>query len=74
MQLNTVAAYFNIDLENAHRPIDDARATGKIFLELIQRTLACDTKILANLIKLLYKNSNRVKTYFKTIIDYKIAN
>jgi len=73
-RLASVAAHFKIDLENAHRAIDDARATGRIFLELIDRTLACNTQILRQIIRLLYKNSARVKYFFKPILDYKIEN
>ena len=73
-RLNTVAAYFDIDLENAHRAIEDARATGHIFLQLIERTVACNSQILQNIIRLLYKNSSRVKYYFKPILDYKTTH
>ncbi len=73
-KLGAVAAYFNIDLENAHRAIDDARATGQIFVELIERTLACDLKTLRQIMRLLYKNSARVKNYFQPIHDYKLQH
>lgn len=36
-KLNTVATHLGINLENHHRAVDDARATGEIFLKL--RTL-----------------------------------
>ena len=35
-KLGTVADYFTIDLENAHRAIFDADATGQIFLKLLE--------------------------------------
>lgn len=70
-KLGTVAAYFGIDLERAHRAIDDARATGKIFLELTERVLACDTQMLRLIVRLLYKNSARVKNFFQPILDTK---
>ena len=73
-KLSTVAAHFDIDLENAHRALDDARATGRIFLELMDRTLACNTQILRRIIRLLYKNSARVKYFFQPILDYKVEN
>lgn len=73
-KLSAVAGHFGIDLENAHRALDDARATGKIFLELIDRTLACNTQILRRIIRLLYKNSARVKYFFQPILDYKVEN
>ena len=72
MKLSSVSAYFNIDLEKAHRALDDAKATGYIFLQLVERTLACDQKILRTIIHLLYKNSARVKKFFKPILDYKL--
>ncbi len=71
-KLSTVAAYFGIDLERAHRAIDDARATGRIFLELTERVFACDTQLLRLIIRLLYKNSARVKNYFQPILEVKL--
>ena len=73
-RLSTVAAHFDIDLEKAHRAADDARATGRIFVELIDRTLACDDQILRTIIRLLYRNSSRVKNYFQPILDFKIKH
>jgi len=73
-KLATVAGHFGIDLEHAHRAIDDARATGKIFLELIDRTVACDIPILKQICRLLYKNSARVKYFFQPILDYKLQH
>ena len=35
-KLNTIAKYFDISLENHHRAVDDANATGEIFLNFIQ--------------------------------------
>ncbi len=72
-KLGTVAGYFGIDLERAHRAIDDARATGLIFLELIARTLACDIPLLRTIIRLLYRKSARVKNYFQPILETKLA-
>ncbi len=71
-KLGTVAAYFGIDLERAHRAIDDARASGKIFLELTERVFACDLQNLRLIIRLLYRNSARVKNYFQPILDTKL--
>ncbi|MEE9117760.1 MAG: exonuclease domain-containing protein, partial [Calditrichia bacterium] len=71
-KLGTVAAYFGIDLERAHRAIDDARASGKIFLELTERVFACDLQSLRLIIRLLYRNSARVKNYFQPILDTKL--
>ncbi len=73
-RLASVAAHFGIDLEKAHRAADDARATGRIFVELIERTLACDEQILRTIIRLLYRNSSRVKNYFQPILDFKVKH
>ncbi|MBO7288898.1 MAG: PolC-type DNA polymerase III [Clostridia bacterium] len=35
-KLNTLAAYFKINLENHHRACDDARATGEILIKLFE--------------------------------------
>lgn len=35
-KLNILAKHFNIKLENHHRAVDDALATGKIFIKLIE--------------------------------------
>jgi len=72
-KLGAVAGYFGIDLERAHRAIDDARATGLIFLELIARTIACDITLLKTTIRLLYRKSARVKNYFQPILEAKLA-
>ncbi len=72
-KLGAVANYFEINLENAHRATEDARATGLIFLELIARTVACDIPLLKSIIRLLYRKSARVKNYFQPILDAKIA-
>ena len=71
-KLGTVAIYFGIDLERAHRAIDDARASGRIFLELTERVFACDTQILRTIIRLLYRKSARVKNYFQPILETKL--
>jgi len=71
-KLSTVAAYFDIDLEKAHRAIDDARATGNIFLELTEKVFACDQQLLRLIIRLLYRNSARVKNYFQPILETKL--
>jgi predicted DnaQ family exonuclease/DinG family helicase len=71
-KLNTVAAYFGTDLERAHRAIDDARATGTIFLELTERVFACDVQVLRLITRLLYRKSARVKNYFQPILEVKL--
>jgi DNA polymerase III epsilon subunit family exonuclease len=73
-RLSTVAGYFGIDLENAHRALDDARATGHIFLQLMERTFACNNSTLRTIVRILFKNSIRAKIYFQPILDYKIKN
>ena len=71
MKLGVVAAYFGIDLENAHRAIDDARATGQIFLELLDRALALDNAIISEIIQLLFANSARAKSFFVPLLKFK---
>ncbi len=71
MKLGVVAAYFGIDLENAHRAIDDARATGRIFLELLDRALALDNAIISEIIQLLFANSARAKSFFVPLLKFK---
>jgi predicted DnaQ family exonuclease/DinG family helicase len=72
--LSSVAGYFKIDLDKAHRAVEDARASGYIFLQLIERTIACQMQILRNIIRLLYPNSTRVKHFFQPILEYKLKN
>ena len=74
MNLGTVAAHYKIDLENAHRATDDARATGFIFLHLIEKAIATDNQVLQKMSRLLFKNNNRVKYFFQPILDYKIKH
>jgi ATP-dependent DNA helicase DinG len=74
MNLGVVAAHFNIDLENAHRALDDSRATGLIFFHLIEKAIATDNQVLEKIMRLLYRNNNRVKYFFQPILDYKIKN
>ncbi len=74
MKLGVVAKHFNIDLENAHRALDDSRATGLIFLHLIEKAIATDNQVLQKIMRLLYRNNNRVKYFFQPILDYKIKN
>ncbi len=74
LKLGVVAKYFGYDIENAHRAIEDARATGHIFLELIDRALAVDNKILSNIINLLFANSVRAKTFFVPVLKFKKEN
>ena len=41
-KLALLAKEFDYDLTRAHRALDDARATGHVFLELLDRALAAD--------------------------------
>ncbi|RMH65857.1 MAG: DEAD/DEAH box helicase [Calditrichaeota bacterium] len=71
LKLGAVAAYFGINLENAHRAVDDARATGQIFLELLDRALALDNQIIDDIIHLLFANSARARAFFVPLLQYK---
>ncbi len=70
-KLGELAKYFGYNLENAHRAVEDARATGHIFLELVERALAIDNSALADIINLLYPNSRRAKNFFVPVLQFK---
>ena len=70
-KLSELAKHLGFDLENAHRAIEDARATGYVFLELIDRVLATDNTALSNIVNLLYPNSVRAKTFFLPVLKFK---
>ena len=70
-KLEKLAAHFGYDLTNAHRAVEDARATGHVFLHLLDRALAVDNESLSNVINLLYANSRRAKTFFVPVLKFK---
>lgn len=70
-KLGALAKHFGYDLENAHRAVEDARATGHVFLHLVDRALAVDNQSLTNIINLLYPNSRRAKTFFLPVLNFK---
>jgi len=70
-KLAELAKHFGYDLENAHRAVEDARATGHIFLELIDRALAVDNQVLVEIINLIYPNSRRAKSFFVPVLKFK---
>ncbi len=70
-KLAMLAKEFDYDLTRAHRAVDDARATGHVFLELLDRALAADNQILNNIINLLYPTSRRAKSFFVPILKFK---
>lgn len=70
-KLASVAGAFGIDLESAHRAIEDARATGLVFLNLVDRALATKPDALKNIINLLFSNSKRAKTFFVPVLKFK---
>ncbi|KAA3617559.1 MAG: hypothetical protein D8M58_01640 [Calditrichaeota bacterium] len=74
MKLGVVAQFFGHDIENAHRAIEDARATGHIFLELLDRALALDNIIISEIIQLLFANSKRAKSFFVPLLKFKTEN
>ena len=72
-KLGALAKQFGYDLENAHQAVEDARATGHVFLELIDRALTVDNQVLINIINLLYPNSVRAKSFFVPVLNFKKA-
>ncbi len=73
-KLTDMAKAIGHDLENAHRAVEDARATAQLFMVLVDRALAVDNSVLINAINLLYPNSVRAKSFFKPVLDFKKAN
>ena len=71
LKLGAVAAYFNHPIENAHRAVEDARATGLVFIDLLEKALNTNNQILSDIINLLYANSPRAKTLFVPILKFK---
>lgn len=70
-KLGALAEHFGYDLENAHRAVEDARATGHVFLELIDRALAVDTSVLTNVINLIFPNSVRAKNFWLPALNFR---
>ncbi len=70
-KLAALASEFDYNLDRAHRAVDDARATGHVFLELIDRALAADNKVLSNIINLLFPTSRRAKQFFIPVLKFK---
>ncbi|APF19745.1 DNA polymerase III, epsilon subunit [Caldithrix abyssi DSM 13497] len=70
-KLASLASEFDYDLDRAHRAVDDARATGHVFLELIDRALAAENHVLSNIINLLYPTSRRAKQFFIPVLKFK---
>ncbi len=73
-KLASLARHLGYDLTNAHRAVEDARATGHVFLQLVDRALAVDNSVLKEVINLLYANSRRAKTFFVPVLNFKKAN
>ncbi len=70
-KLASLASEFDYDLDRAHRAVDDARATGHVFLELIDRALAAENHVISNIINLLYPTSRRAKQFFIPVLKFK---
>lgn len=50
--LNSLTSHFNIDLEHAHRALDDARATALLYWALWKETVALSPSVLDHIIAL----------------------
>jgi predicted DnaQ family exonuclease/DinG family helicase len=70
-KLAALAGHIGYDLGNAHRAIEDARAAGHVFLELIDRALSVHTSVLSNVINLLYPNSVRAKNFWLPTLNFR---
>ena len=68
-KLNKLAKKFNIDLDNHHRADDDAQATAKIFMELMDLMLEQEVKSLDQINNLTSKiDYKRMHPYHTTIL------
>jgi len=70
-KLAALAEHFGYDLENAHRAVEDSRAAGYVFLELIDRALSVHTSVISNVINLLYANSVRAKSFWVPVLNFR---
>lgn len=76
-KLTTLAAYFGIDLQNAHRADADAYVTGKLLLELTQHAVKHHTYITnARLLDLVVQanRDDNLDEYFKRLVRYQRSN
>lgn len=68
-KLNTIANHLNVRLDNHHRAVDDAKATGEIFWELVKRLMERGIKNLTEINELTGElGSQRLKTYHALIL------
>jgi predicted DnaQ family exonuclease/DinG family helicase len=70
-KLADLAKELGYHLKNAHQASADARATGFIFLKLIDRALEIDNKSLTSIINILFANSRRAKSFFIPLLNFK---
>jgi ATP-dependent DNA helicase DinG len=63
-RLSTVAAFFHISLEKAHRALEDARATGETFLSLVREMAQMDLAVLSLLARLSAGLGSGLETIF----------
>ena len=73
-KLDTLTSLFNINLENHHRAIDDATATGFVFLKLLNILKEQDCNDLEALSKIKsknYYNVNKVSIFARNLVGLK---
>lgn len=68
--LGNVAKRYGVSLENAHRAVDDARATGEVFLRLLDEEFDKESfsNTLKNIESLIYKREKHMGETFHAIV------
>ena len=74
LKLSYLSDTFGYTHDNAHRALDDAQATAKLFIDLVDRALALDNVIISQIIDLLFANSVRAKSFFVPLLKFKNEN
>jgi predicted DnaQ family exonuclease/DinG family helicase len=72
-RLATLTEYYGIDLERAHRAIDDARATAGVYLALTGELAALDPEIAALLARLTAGAGEGAATFFEQGLKRSVA-
>ena len=73
-RLATLTAYYGVDLERAHRAIDDTRATAEVYLALTGELAALDPEVAALLTRLAAGAGEGAATFFEQGLRRSMAN
>ncbi len=73
-RLATLVAYYGVDLERAHRAIDDTRATARVYLALTGELAALDPEVAALLARLAAGAGEGAKTFFEQGVKRSVQN